>query len=65
MTRAGHSGKQTRSFAFDPDFLRVRAWPVVALWIGSFAIMLAVIRLRRQSVLTRRPQIFALAANGR
>ncbi len=46
-----------RVLAFDPEFLRVRAWPVLVLWIGSFAIMVAVVRQGRQGVLTRRLEL--------
>ncbi len=44
-------------FAFDPEFLRVRAWPVLALWIGSFALLAAVAKHGRHSVLTRRLEL--------
>ncbi|MEO6226274.1 MAG: hypothetical protein ABIO61_00240 [Thermomonas sp.] len=44
----------SRVLAFDPEFLHVRAWPVVVLWLASFAIMVAVLRHGRQSMLTRR-----------
>lgn len=40
--------------AFDPEFLRARAWPVVVLWLASFVLMIVVLRQGRQSVLTRR-----------
>ncbi|MDI1252821.1 hypothetical protein [Thermomonas sp.] len=44
-------------FAFDPEFLRARAWPVLVLWIGSFAIMVTVVKHGRQSMLTRRLEL--------
>ncbi|KGQ18190.1 putative membrane protein [Lysobacter dokdonensis DS-58] len=28
-----------RIFAFDPDFLRTRAWPIVVLWLAHLALM--------------------------
>ena len=31
-------GPFPRIFEFDPDFLRARAWPAVALWIGTIAL---------------------------
>lgn len=46
-----------RVFAFDPEFLSARAWPTVVLWIGSFAIMIAVVRNGRQSMLTLRLEL--------
>ena len=43
-----------RAFAFEPDFLQARAWPVVILWLGSFATLSLVLRNGRQTTLTRR-----------
>lgn len=40
-------------FAFDPDFLRSRAWPVLPLWAASFATLAWVYRRGRWSTLTR------------
>jgi hypothetical protein len=44
----------SRVLAFDPGFLRTRAWPVVVLWLGSLALMFTVLRHGRRSALTRR-----------
>lgn len=44
-------------FAFDPDFLRVRAWPVVVLWLISFATLTLVLRNGRRTELTRRLEL--------
>lgn len=41
-------------FAFDPGFLRARAWPVIPLWLGSFATLAMVYANGRRTVLTRR-----------
>lgn len=41
-------------FAFDPEFLRVRAWPVLVLWGGSFATLAMVCANGRQTPLSRR-----------
>ncbi len=46
-----------RVFAFDPDFLRARAWPVVVLWLASFATLLLVLRNGRHTTLTRRLEL--------
>lgn len=46
-----------RVLAFDPEFLRSRAWPVVVLWLASFVLMIAVLRQGRQSRLTRRLEL--------
>ncbi|MHB1056334.1 MAG: hypothetical protein ACYC0F_00445 [Rhodanobacter sp.] len=46
-----------RVFAFDPGFLRQRAWPVLPLWLGVFAIQAAVLSGGRWSSLTRRLDI--------
>ncbi len=46
-----------RVLAFDPEFLRARAWPAVVLWLGSFALMFTVLRQGRQSMLTRRLEL--------
>lgn len=42
-----------RVFAFDADFLRRRAWPVVVLWLGGFAVSAAVLRQGRRSPVLR------------
>jgi hypothetical protein len=48
--------------AFDPGFLRARAWPVVPLWLGSFASLAMVYANGRRTVLTRRLEtLFSLA----
>lgn len=39
--------------AFDPGFLRVRAWPVLVLWLAMFANMGVVLRQGRWSSATR------------
>lgn len=44
----------SRVFAFDPEFLHIRAWPVVVLWLAMFATLVAVVRNGRHTVLTRR-----------
>lgn len=44
-------------FAFDPDFLRARAWPVVVLWLISFATLSLVLRNGRHTVMTRRLEL--------
>lgn len=41
-------------FAFDPEFLRVRAWPVLVLWVGSFASLAMVYANGRRTALSRR-----------
>lgn len=46
-----------RAFAFDPDFLHARAWPVVILWLGSFATLSLILRNGRQNALTRRLEL--------
>ena len=46
-----------RVLEFDPDFLRHRAWPVVVLWLGAFALAVAVARHGRRNVLARRLEI--------
>lgn len=49
-------------FAFDPDFLGQRAWPVLLLWLGSFATLAAVLVKGRWSPGTRRLEIaFSMA----
>ena len=40
--------------AFDPGFLRGRAWPVVPLWLGGFATLAIVYANGRRTALTRR-----------
>lgn len=44
-------------FAFDPGFLRERAWPVVLLWLGHFAILVAALFKGRRSPLMHRAEI--------
>ena len=44
--------------AFDPGFLRARAWPVVPLWLGGFATLAVVHANRRWSTLTHRLETF-------
>jgi hypothetical protein len=44
-------------FAFDPEFLRSRAWVVLPLWLGSFAILLAALRKGRWTPLLHRLEI--------
>lgn len=41
-------------FAFNPDFLQQRAWPVVLLWLGVFAVRATVCAQGRWRSLTRR-----------
>ncbi len=41
-------------FAFDPEFLRIRAWPVLVVWTASYVIMASVVKHGRHTVLTRR-----------
>jgi hypothetical protein len=49
-------------FAFDPEFLRVRAWPVLVLWAGTFATLVAVLVRGRYSPLMRKVEmVFSLA----
>lgn len=49
-------------FAFDPEFLSMRAWFVLPLWAGSFASMAWVYARGRWSPLTRKLEIgFSLA----
>jgi hypothetical protein len=40
-------------FAFDPGFLHERAWPVIPLWLGSFAALAMVYANGRRTVLSR------------
>jgi len=40
--------------AFDPGFLRARAWPVIPLWLGGFATLAMVYANGRRTALTRR-----------
>ena len=49
-------------FAFDPEFLRVRAWPVLPLWAVSFAILALVYRQGRWSPLTRKLELVSSTA---
>ena len=51
-------GALPQIFAFDPEFLRVRAWPVLVLWAGSFASLAMVHANGRWTALTRRLDIF-------
>jgi hypothetical protein len=44
-------------FAFDPEFLRVRAWPVLLLWAGSFASLAWVYVQGRWTPLMRKLEI--------
>ena len=46
-----------RVFAFDPGFLQARAWPVVVLWLISFATLSLVLRNGRHTSLTRRLEL--------
>lgn len=43
-----------RIFAFDAEFLPMRAWPAVLLWAGTFAAHLAAVRHGRWTKATRR-----------
>lgn len=47
----------THVFAFDPGFLQARAWPVVVLWLISFATLSLVLRNGRHTALTRRLEL--------
>jgi hypothetical protein len=40
-------------FAFAPDFLHGRAWPVLVLWLGNFALLVGVLSRGRWSATTR------------
>jgi hypothetical protein len=40
-------------FAFAPDFLHGRAWPVLLLWLGNFALLAGVLSRGRWSATTR------------
>lgn len=40
-------------FAFAPDFLHGRAWPVLVLWLGNFALLAGVLFRGRWSATTR------------
>lgn len=51
-------GPLPQIFAFDPEFLRVRAWPVLVLWAGSFASLAMVHANGRWTALARRLEIF-------
>lgn len=46
-----------RALAIDPQFLRVRAWPVLALWLGSFVVWVQVLRQGRWTVALRRVEM--------
>lgn len=55
-------GPLAQVFAFDPGFLQQRAWPVLLLWLGVFAVRVAVYFHGRWMPLTRRlDAAFALA----
>lgn len=43
--------------AFDPEFLRARAWPVLLLWLGGFATMVTVLVRGRWTTWTRHLEI--------
>lgn len=47
-------GPLPQILAFDPEFLRVRAWPVVILWAGSIATLVAALRQGRWTPALRR-----------
>lgn len=51
---AAMPGPFPRIFAFDADFLPMRAWPAVLLWAGTFAVHLAAVRHGRWTRTTRR-----------
>ena len=55
-------GPLPQIFAFDPEFLRVRAWPVLPLWAGSFATLASVYVQGRWTPLTRKLEIGFSAA---
>jgi hypothetical protein len=40
-------------FAFAPEFLQSRAWPVLVLWLGNFALLASVLSRGRWSATTR------------
>src|SRR5690242_3044474 len=40
-------------FAFAPEFLQSRAWPVLVLWLGNFALLAGVLSRGRWSATTR------------
>ncbi len=44
-------------FAFAPDFLHGRAWPVLVLWLGNFALLAGVLSRGRWSATTRRLEL--------
>lgn len=55
-------GPLAQVFAFDDGFLRQRAWPVLLLWSGGFALEVAAYAQGRRSALTRRLSVaFGLA----
>ncbi len=49
-------------FAFDPAFLRTRAWMILALWLGHFALLVSVLAKGRWSPATRRIDLFSSVA---
>jgi hypothetical protein len=55
-------GALPRVLALDPDFLRIRAWPVLPLWTASFAILACVLVQGRWSPLMRKLEIVSSAA---
>ncbi len=55
-------GALPRVLALDPDFLRLRAWPVLPLWAGSFALLAMVLVQGRWSPLARKLEIVSSAA---
>ncbi len=55
-------GALPRVLALDPDFLRIRAWPVLPLWAASFAILACVLVQGRWSPLMRKLEIVSSAA---
>lgn len=55
-------GALPRVLALDPDFLRIRAWPVLPLWAASFALLAMVLVQGRWSPLARRLELVSSAA---
>lgn len=49
-------------FAFDAEFLRARAWPVLVLWLAHFAVYGALLKQGRWSPLLRRIETIATLA---
>lgn len=50
-------GPLPQVFAFDPGFLHQRAWPVVLLWFGGFAVLAAALHTGRWTQRLRRLDI--------